>query len=479
VHDGDEKSKFKSTSPQVSPIDSLAMTSSCSSNNDNVAPDNRQRHPDGSDGLEHHLFSIRIESNENSPPRSTSQKGVVVFPSLVCEKVVESPSSASDAYFVERVDDCIAFLLSATFTFDDMACSSNIWICAPVVDSSLTFLALGEHESICVAGVAGDATGLSVAGVSGVSGDATGLSVHDDDNKSKFKSTTPQVSPIDSLAMTSSCSFNNDNVAPDNRQRHPSVSDGLEHHLFSIRIESKENTPPRSTSQKGMVVFPSLVCEKVVESPSSASDAYFVERVDDCIAFLLSATFTLDDMACSSNIWICAPVVDSSLTFLALGEHESICVAGVAGDATGFSVHDDEKSKFKSTTPQVSPIDLLAMTSSCSSNNEKVAPDNRQRHPSVSDGSEHHLFSIRIESKENTPPRSTSQKGVVVFPSLVCEKVVESPSSASDAYFVLKVEDWLAALFSATFTLDDMACSSNIWICSPVVDSSLTFLATG
>jgi hypothetical protein len=39
------------------------------------------------------------------------------------------------------------------------------------------------------------------------------------------------------------------------------------------------------------------------------------------------------------------------------------------------------------------------------------------------------------------------------------------------------VEDWVAILFNATFTLDDMACSSNICICAPVVDSSLIFLA--
>jgi hypothetical protein len=97
------------------------------------------------------------------------------------------------------------------------------------------------------------------------------------------------------------------------------MSDGLVHHLFSIRIDSSGYEVPRSASQKAFVVFPSSVCEKVVESPSSARDAYFVLKVEDCTAVLFNATFSPEEMAFNSNIWICSPVVDSRRTVLAFG----------------------------------------------------------------------------------------------------------------------------------------------------------------
>jgi hypothetical protein len=83
-----------------------------------------------------------------------------------------------------------------------------------------------------------------------------------------------------------------------------------------MKTDSKENTPPRSTSHIALI---SSVCEKVATLPSTAKEADLVPNVEDCVAVLFKAMFTPDDKACNSNIWICSPVVDSSLTFLASG----------------------------------------------------------------------------------------------------------------------------------------------------------------
>ena len=109
-------------------------------------------------------------------------------------------------------------------------------------------------------------------------------------------------------------------------------------------------------------------------------------------------------------------------------------------------------SKFTSCTPHVSPIDSAETTSPSSFKNVSIAPDNLQRHALGSLDSPHQRFVIMTDFNENVLPKSTSHEALA---SSVCEKVVMSPSTANEAKFVSKVEDWLAVLFSATFTLSE------------------------
>jgi hypothetical protein len=136
--------------PQVSPIVTAVISVAKSSRRERVAPDSAHRQFIGwlLEAPVQPRLKIVIKLTGKVPFKSTSNQA---FLSLVCEKLVKSPSIASDAnkYFpvlVTKVEDWDAFLPKATLVPPESAWSSMIWIGLPVVDWILIFAALGKQE---------------------------------------------------------------------------------------------------------------------------------------------------------------------------------------------------------------------------------------------------------------------------------------------------------------------------------------------